>query len=195
MSRNLLRRNAEAVWSSSLQSPRTSQTDQTSASAFSNLTSLDLDFETNLIYHRGEHRGYPCISFLRNEKSQVRRSEGNSGMKHFHYLLVRSSLLLWLLAAQTLNAQTQPSLLNSISLQLGYFYLVNRDDMASPMRYSGGSLPWILSYDYLGDIHRHSVQLSYRNSQLESAISSDGNHAKVKKSGGRLNTHTFTKST
>jgi hypothetical protein len=34
----------------------------------------------------------------------------------------------------------------------------------------------MLSYDYHGEIHRHSVRLSIRNSHLESAIASNGNH-------------------
>ena len=95
---------------------------------------------------------------------------------HFISLMLSSSLIFLSLATRSVNAQSQDSLRHSIGLHSGYLYLANRDDLASPMRYSGGSCPWILSYDYLGDIHRHSVRLSYRNSQLESAIASNGLH-------------------
>jgi hypothetical protein len=95
---------------------------------------------------------------------------------HFISLILRSSLILLSLATRSADAQSQDSLRHSIGVHSGYLYLANRDDLASPMRYSGGSSPWMLSYDYLGDIHRHSIRLSYRTSQLESAIASNGLH-------------------
>jgi hypothetical protein len=105
-------------------------------------------------------------------KVQTNRTDAN----HFISLMLSSSLIFLSLATRSVDAQSQDSLRHSIGLHSGYLYMANRDDLASPMRYSGGSSPWMLSYDYLGDIHRHSVRLSYRNSQLESAIASNGLH-------------------
>jgi hypothetical protein len=54
-----------------------------------------------------------------------------------------------------------------------------RDEMMSPLRYRGTQAPLALSYRFRGSEHRHTVLLSYDNTELHSSITKTSNDAAV----------------
>lgn len=93
--------------------------------------------------------------------------------------------MLLVLAGEPVIAQIQSGTFHTIGLHSGYFYMANRDDLESPMRYSGATLPLMLSYGYRGDINVHSARLSFHSGSLESVLTSDRGH-RIDATGGAI---------
>ena len=115
----------------------------------------------------------------------MRLPKGKSGLNHAQSLLARSFLVLLFLAGEPVVAQIQSGTFHTIGLHSGYLYMANRDDLESPMRYSGAALPLMLSYGYHGEINLHSVRLSFHGGSLESVLTSDRGH-RIDATGGAI---------
>jgi hypothetical protein len=57
-----------------------------------------------------------------------------------------------------------------IGIYSGYSHHIIRDDIASPLIYSGSNAPLLLSYYYRGELSRQFLSISYDNLELNSSI-------------------------
>lgn len=79
-------------------------------------------------------------------------------------------LIAFLIFGLTLSATPLDFRKHNFGINLGISFEHNRDEQASPLRYSGHAFPFRLFYSFLGNTNIHHLEIVYKKFDLESAV-------------------------